>query len=69
MLRQAFEESFQVKEIQRNVNGEREGSRGRCPFARHRQRSERSANFCRTFNKGDIRAQDLDAAEKADWWS
>ncbi len=25
MLRQAFEESFQVKEIQRNVNGEREG--------------------------------------------
>ena len=26
MLRQAFEESFQVKEIQRNVNGEREGS-------------------------------------------
>jgi hypothetical protein len=26
MLRQAFEESFQVKEIQRNVNGDREGS-------------------------------------------
>jgi len=51
MLRQAFEKSFQVTEIQRNVNGEREGSRGRSPFARHRQRSERSANFCRTSNK------------------
>jgi Transposase DDE domain len=36
---------------QRNVNGEREGSRGRSRFARHRQRSERSANFCRTSNR------------------
>jgi hypothetical protein len=40
-----------VKEIQRNVKGEREATRGRSRLARHRQRSERSANFCGTSNK------------------